>query len=137
MGSETGPLVLLVEDNAADVSLIEEVLADEQPAPRLHVVRDGAKALEFIRESGTETHPALVLLDLNLPKVSGEEVLQHLRATPGWEATKVLIISSSNAVRDRERAIALGASGYFRKPFTLEQFMELGPRVREMLGNAA
>lgn len=76
-----------------------------------------------------------MLLDLNLPRVSGEDVLRRIRTTPGWESTRVLIVTSSNAASDRERLIALGASGYFCKPYTLDQFMELRPRVRELLAN--
>jgi len=77
--------------------------------------------------------PDLVLLDLNLPKISGEAVLERVRLSPKYGTAKVFIISSSDAPTDRERAMKLGASGYFHKPSNLAQFMELGPRVRAIL----
>jgi chemotaxis family two-component system response regulator Rcp1 len=136
MDTESRQLVLLVEDNAADVNLIQKALVDAQLACALHVVRDGAKAVDFMdRVDADETlpRPDLVLLDLNLPKVSGEQVLKRIRLSPRCGQTKVLIVSSSNAAADRDRAMALGATDYFRKPFSLDEFMRLGPKVREML----
>jgi DNA-binding response OmpR family regulator len=70
---------------------------------------------------------------LNLPKVSGEEVLSHVRSSAKCRAAKVLVISSSDTAKDRERSIRLGANGYFHKPSNLEEFMKLGPRVRALL----
>lgn len=128
--------VLLVEDSAADVNLIEEALAEEHVSCALQVVRDGAKAIDFMDQMDADEsrpRPDLVLLDLNLPQVSGEEVLQRIRVSPRCENTKVLIVSSSNERSDRERAMALGATGYFSKPSSLDEFMKLGPRVRELL----
>jgi CheY-like chemotaxis protein len=115
---------------------VEEALAEERLDCGLYVVRDGAIAIDFIEQvDADDGHPCpdLVLLDLNLPKVSGEEVLKRVRVSPRCGRTKVLIISSSNAPSDRERAMALGATGYFRKPSSLDEFMQLGPKVREML----
>lgn len=89
-------------------------------------------------DSGTShACPDLVLLDLNLPKVSGEAVLERVRLSPKCGAAKVFIISSSDAPTDRERAMKLGASDYFRKPSNLAQFIELGPKVRAMLEDTA
>ena len=73
-------------------------------------------------------------LDLNLPKVSGEEVLNRVRLSVKCRAAKVLVISSSDTAVDRERSMRLGANGYFHKPSNLEEFMKLGPRVRALLG---
>jgi CheY-like chemotaxis protein len=127
--------VLLVEDNPADAILVEEALSEARVDCGLYVVGDGTKALEFIGrvETGQERCPDLVLLDLNLPRLSGGEVLERLRASSSCHSVKVLIVTSSNAASDRERAIALGATDYFRKPSTLAQFLELGPKVRQML----
>jgi DNA-binding response OmpR family regulator len=77
-----------------------------------------------------------VLLDLNLPKVGGRAVLERVRSSPKLKKTIVLIISSSDAPSDRKQVMDLGANEYFRKPSSLKQFMELGPKVRTMLKEA-
>jgi CheY-like chemotaxis protein len=128
--------VLLVEDNPADANLVEEALAEAELDCELFIMRDGAQAIEFFErlDSGSsEEFPHLVLLDLNLPKISGDAVLERVRLSPRYGTAKVFIISSSDAPMDRERTMKLGASGYFRKPSNLAQFMELGPKVRAML----
>ncbi|MGD0361757.1 MAG: response regulator [Bryobacteraceae bacterium] len=130
------PQILLVEDNPADANLVEEAIAEAQLECGLSIVRDGLAALEFIdRLDADPDHPRpdIVLLDLNLPKIGGEEVLRRVRANAWCGTAKVLIVSSSDAPADRERAMLLGASDYFRKPSNLDQFMELGPRIRAVL----
>lgn len=128
-------LVLLVEDNPADANLIEEALAEERIDASLHIVPDGEKAIAFLDrvDDATEPPPDLVLLDLNLPKIGGEQVLKRIRVSPRCRDTRVLIVSSSNAPSDREMVMALGATDYFRKPSSLAQFMILGRVVRELL----
>ena len=136
MDTERRHLVLLVEDNAADANLIEEAIAEDQVPCSLHIVRDGANAIEVIeRVDADDSHPSpdLVLLDLNLPHVSGEQILRRIRRSSRFAKTKVLIVSSSNAPADRERAMTLGATAYFRKPSSLDQFMAIGPKIRELL----
>ncbi len=89
-------------------------------------MRDGVRAIEFLERLDAEPDRPLidvVLLDLNLPKISGEEVLKRVRMSPKCEGVKVLIISSSDIPADRERMMKLGASDYFRKPSDLAQFM--------------
>ena len=130
------PYLLLVEDNPADVNLVEEALEEANLQCDLSVMRNGAQAIEFIERldaESSEALPDLVLLDLNLPKVSGEAVLERVRLSPRFGMAKVLIISSSDAPTDRERVMNLGASDYFRKPSNLAQFMELGRKVRATL----
>jgi len=130
------PRVLLIEDNPADANLVEEALIEAELDCELSIMRDGAQAIEFFErlDSGaSEECPHLVLLDLNLPKVSGEAVLERVRLSPRGGTAKVFIISSSAASTDRERVMKLGATDYFRKPANLAQFMELGPKVRAML----
>jgi CheY-like chemotaxis protein len=136
MNTQNQRLVLLVEDNAADANLVEEALAEAQLDYALYVLSDGSKAIDFIdRMDADAGHPCpyVVLLDLNLPRVSGEDVLRRLQRSPCRHGIKVLVISSSGAPADRERALALGANGYFRKPSNLDQFLELGPIVCELL----
>lgn len=135
MRTEHLALVLLVEDNPADANLVEEALTAAQVPCGLHVLSDGTKAMEFIAqvENNTAPCPDLVPLDLNLPRIGGEQILRKLRDSPRLEANKVLIVTSSSAASDRRRAMELSATDYFRKPSTLEQFLELGPKVRQML----
>jgi CheY-like chemotaxis protein len=134
--NDVRPIVLIIEDNPADVNLIEEALTEERIDCGVHVVKDGARAIEYIDQVDADDSracPAIVLLDLNLPKVGGEEVLKRVRASPRFRNTKILVVSSSNAPSDRERVMQFGATDYFRKASSLEQFMELGPRVRRLL----
>jgi two-component system response regulator len=136
METESNALILLVEDNPADANLIQEAIEEEHILCELEIVVNGRKAIDFIDRVDTDEsqpRPDLVLLDLNLPQVSGEQVLRRIRSSIKWRATKVLIVSSSNTYSDRERAMTLGATDYFRKPPSLVEFMKLGPRIREML----
>jgi two-component system, chemotaxis family, response regulator Rcp1 len=128
--------LLLIEDNPADANLVEEALDEAQLDYSLQLLDDGAAAMEFI--GGLDADPSgaspdLILLDLNLPKVNGEEVLRRIRSSPKCSSAKVMVISSSDAPTDREGVMKLGVSEYFRKPSNLDQFMELGRRVRSML----
>lgn len=134
------PKILLVEDNPADINLVEEALEEAQLDCRLDVMRDGLRAIEFLERLDAEPDhppPDLVLLDLNLPKIGGEEVLKRMRMSPKCEGVKVLIVSSSDAAGDRERMMKLGATDYFRKPSGLAQFMLLGPKVRALIEDTA
>jgi CheY-like chemotaxis protein len=136
MGAEGNMLILVVEDNPADANLIQEAIAEEQLSCVVEIVVNGRKAIDFIDRVDADDKqrgPDLVLLDLNLPHVSGEKVLERIRHSARCGKTKVLIVSSSNAHADRERVMTLGATGYFRKPPSLSEFMKLGPRIREML----
>jgi chemotaxis family two-component system response regulator Rcp1 len=130
------PQILLVEDNPADANLVEEAIAEAALEVGFQVLRDGAQAIDFINRidaNPTEPGPDIILLDLNLPKVSGEEVLKHVRLSPACGTALVLIVSSSDARADRERAMALGATDYFRKPSNFDQYMQLGPKIRSMI----
>jgi chemotaxis family two-component system response regulator Rcp1 len=134
------PNVLLVEDNPADINLVEEALEEVRLDCRLHIMRDGVRAIEFLERLDAEPDRPLidvVLLDLNLPKISGEEVLKRVRMSPKCEGVKVLIISSSDIPADRERMMKLGASDYFRKPSDLAQFMLFGAKVRAIIEGAS
>src|ERR1700724_902414 len=116
--------VLLVEDNPADVELVEEALAEAALDCGLSVVRDGRQAIDFIEHIEAEParrFPDLVLLDLNLPKVSGEEVLNRMRLSQKCRAAKVLLVSSADTPSDRDRLLKLGANEYFHKPSNLKQ----------------
>jgi CheY-like chemotaxis protein len=128
--------VLLVEDNPADADLVEEAFTDAKIDCNLSIVRDGAEAIGFIERLDSDlcrVCPDLILLDLSLPKVGGEAVLERIRSSPRCTGVKVLIVSSSDTPADRKRAMELGASDFFHKPSSLEQFMEFGPKIRVLL----
>lgn len=132
--------ILLAEDNFGDVLLVEQALTEHQVDHELHVVADGDEALQFLDrmgEVGEPPCPDVLLLDLNLPKVEGPKVLQQFRKHPACAETPVIVVTSSDAPRDRKRVEALGATAYFRKPSELSEFMTLGALVKELANGRA
>src|SRR3569623_1373489 len=128
--------VLLAEDNRGDVLLVREALAEHNISAELFVMRDGGEALDYIAGIGEPNRPPcpdLVLLDLNLPKVDGLDILAEFRKHPQCTHTPVIVISSSDAPKARERAGALGVTRYFRKPSDLDEILKLGSVVREVI----
>lgn len=102
-----------------------------------HVVKDGQQAVSFFDETDGDPSaacPQLVLLDINLPKRTGPDVLQHMRKSNRCARAHVIAVSTSDSPRDRSRMAELGADGYFRKPSELDEFMKLGELVRRILG---
>ena len=128
-------LIVLVEDNPADVLLLREALASHGVESSLFVANDGDEAIRFIDEiEKTRLRcPDLIILDLNLPRKSGFEVLQKVRATSRCCERPVVILSSSGAATDREQAARLGASCYIRKPSTLKDFLAIGAQLKAIL----
>lgn len=119
--------------------LIQEAIAAAQVDAAVAVVNDGHQAVEFVdrADAGQGAFcPDLVLLDLNLPKKNGIEVLRHMRNSAACRNALVLVVSSSDSASDREAVEALGFHGYFRKPSVYAEFMKLGPVVRELLEGA-
>lgn len=128
--------ILLAEDNNGDVILVQEALKEHHIEHRLHVVRDGAQAIAFVSQMGkpgAEPCPDIMLLDLNLPKVDGPQILSEFRRHPQCATTPVIVVTSSDAPRDRQRVAELGISRYFKKPLEFEEFMKLGAIVRELV----
>lgn len=128
--------ILLAEDNPADTQLVREALEDRKVVCDLHVVPDGEQAVEFIERidrDSTLNCPRLLLLDLHLPRVDGEEILRRLRASERCGQTAVVIMTSSDFPRDREKGTRYAALHYFRKPNTLKEFLTLGDVVREII----
>jgi two-component system, chemotaxis family, response regulator Rcp1 len=118
--------VLLVEDNPGDVRLTREALRDGKVHNNLSVVPDGVEALAFLRRQGKYAdapRPDLILLDLNLPKKDGREVLQDIKADPALQRIPVVVLTSSEAERDIAQAYALHANCYITKPVDLDQFI--------------
>jgi CheY-like chemotaxis protein len=128
--------MLLVEDNPADVFFVRTALAHEGIESELVVAHDGEKAIEFLEAA--ETNPAapcphLILLDLNLPRTSGTEVLRRVRNSPRCADVPVIIVTSSDAPNDRAEAVNLGANRYFLKPHNIDDYLKLGSVVKEVL----
>jgi chemotaxis family two-component system response regulator Rcp1 len=120
--------ILLVEDSPADVELTRQALADGKVANRVHVVGDGEAALAFVRRQQPfpeAPRPDLILLDLNLPRKDGREVLVELKADPALRAIPVVVLTTSAADQDILHAYEHHVSSYIRKPVRLEEFMEV------------
>lgn len=126
--SQPRKVILLVEDDPNDVLLTERAFKKANIANELHVERDGAAALDYLLGPGAggpdRPSPTLVLLDLNLPKMDGVEVLRRLRAQEPTRRLPVVILTSSNEERDIAGCYDLGANSYIRKPVDFEQFAE-------------
>jgi CheY-like chemotaxis protein len=122
--------VLLIEDNPMDVDLTRRVFARRRLPNPLTVARDGAEALGFISawRPGDEL-PAIVLLDLKLPKVDGLEVLRALKTHPTLRSAPVIILTTSAEDRDVHTAYSLGANSYLIKPVDFEQFVEVAAQI--------
>jgi CheY-like chemotaxis protein len=130
------PTVLLVEDNPIDVFVIKEAIRKSGLKINLRVASDGQDALAYLQDlamSEKPSCPALVLLDLNLPKVTGIEVLQHLRSVSPCRRTPVIVVSSSTAAADRIAVQRLGAEAYFQKPKNLAAYREVTQLIERLL----
>ncbi len=115
--------------------MVREAIRLENLPIELHIASDGQRAIEFIAHSEKDPDspcPHLLLLDINLPKVDGFEVLRRLRASDRCKKVPVLMISSSDSPSDRSQAAALGA-GYFRKPPSYDEFLKLGAVLKKLL----
>ena len=128
--------ILIVEDNAGDVLLIRQAIRASGLDVGVHIARDGEEAERFFDQADNDPSapiPALVLLDINLPKKEGGDVLQYLRASRRCGNALVLASSTSNSSLDREKMMRLGANGYFHKPSDYAEFMKLGDVMKDLL----
>jgi CheY-like chemotaxis protein len=126
--------ILLVEDNPGDVRLTVEALRDAKVRNTLHVARDGEQAMRFLRreqEHASAPRPDLVLLDLNLPRKDGREVLAEIKQDPGLRCIPVVVLTSSEAEQDILRAYDLHANSYVTKPVKLEQFLSVVRSIQD------
>jgi len=126
--------ILLVEDNPADVRLTMEVLKETKVRNTLTVAADGIEALDLLRRTGRYTHavrPGLILLDLNLPKKDGRQVLAELKADPDLKRIPVVILTSSKAEEDIFKSYNLYANCYVTKPVDLEQFVKVVKSIED------
>lgn len=132
--------VLVAEDNPADVRLVREAFQEHQLECTLHVVRDGALAIEYLRsldQAPLRRRLDLMLLDMHLPKCDGEEILASLRSTEHYAHTPVIVMTASDAPRDHEQARKHAARYYFRKPCSLDEFLSLGAVARAILAGGS
>lgn len=126
--------ILLIEDNPADVRLTKEAFREGGCLTDLSVVEDGVEAMAFLRREGryaSAPRPDLILLDLNLPKKDGREVLAEIKSDRALARTPVIVLTSSRADRDICRAYELGANCYVTKPIDLEQFLQVVRAVQD------
>jgi CheY-like chemotaxis protein len=120
--------VLLVEDDPGDVLMIREAFAENKLNNRLHVVSDGVEALDFLRRGDGHAgapRPDLILLDLNLPRKDGREVLADVKSDPALRAIPVVVLTTSEAEEDILRSYDLHANAYVTKPVDFERFISV------------
>jgi len=120
--------ILLVEDSPSDVEFTIEAMREAKVANQLHVVVDGVDAMAFLRQEDpyvTAPQPDLILLDLNLPRKDGKEVLAEIRSDPRLQPIPVAILTTSRAESDILRSYELGANCFITKPVRLEEFLEV------------
>lgn len=118
------PVILLVEDSEDDVELTLRALRRNGIQSRVDVARDGAAAVDYLLGATPRPLPTVVLLDLNLPKLSGFEVLERVRASPRTRLLPVVILTSSREQKDLLNGYAMGANSYVRKPVDYDAFLE-------------
>lgn len=120
--------ILLVEDNPGDVELVREALSNGNVKNVLHVASDGVQAMRFLRKEGeyaARILPDLVLLDLNLPRKSGREVLKDLKSDPALQFIPVIVLTSSKSEEDIVQSYCLHANCYVSKPVDFNQFVNI------------
>jgi chemotaxis family two-component system response regulator Rcp1 len=129
IGSDAKPMeVLLVEDSAGDVRLTREALKDAKVHVHLEVASDGIAAMAFLKHEGQHVHaprPDLILLDLNLPKKDGRQVLEEIKQDPSLQSIPVVILTTSASEADILRSYMLHANCYITKPVDLNGFLDV------------
>lgn len=135
--SKTGILkaitILLVEDNPGDVRLVQEIFREGKVCNNLEIARDGVEAMEFLRQEGKFSHaprPDLILLDLNLPRKNGAEVLSEIKQDATLRRIPVVVLTASQAEEDIARAYNHYANCYLTKPIDLDQFISVVQAIK-------
>jgi chemotaxis family two-component system response regulator Rcp1 len=127
-------VILLVEDNPADIRLTQEALVNGKVKHEMHIARDGVEALSFLRQEGSfrkAPRPDLILLDLNLPRKDGREVLKEIKEDPGLRSIPVIVLTSSEAEEYILKSYDLHANGYVVKPVDMEQFFKIVKQIKK------
>ena len=126
--------LLLVEDNPGDVRLTREAFREVDGSIQLHVARDGVEAMAFLKREGAHIEaprPDFILLDLNLPRMDGREVLAHIKADESLHTIPTVILTTSDADADILKSYELNANAYLKKPVTLEAFESLVKSIND------
>jgi two-component system, chemotaxis family, response regulator Rcp1 len=126
--------ILLVEDNPADIRLTQEAFKETRLRCKLHIARDGAEALEFLRQNGrfaAAPRPDMILLDLNLPKKDGREVLAEVKNEPQLKRIPIVVLTTSNDEHDIRHTYDNHANCFITKPAGLDDFVEVVKKVEE------
>ncbi|MCL4473713.1 MAG: response regulator [Actinobacteria bacterium] len=126
--------ILLVEDNPADIRLTQEALKECKMVNTLNVVTDGVEAIAYLMREGEHTgasRPDLILLDLNLPLMNGQEVLAKIKESPGLKSIPVVVLTASAAEQDIVRSYDLNCNCYVTKPLDLDRFIEVVQKIEE------
>jgi chemotaxis family two-component system response regulator Rcp1 len=135
IGGEGMPIeVLLVEDSPGDVRLTQEAFREANKAIHLHVASDGVEAMAFLKREGVHARaprPELILLDLNLPKMDGREVLAHIKEDPNLKTIPTVILTTSEAEADIVKSYQLQANCYLSKPVQLDAFEALVKSIND------
>jgi two-component system, chemotaxis family, response regulator Rcp1 len=135
IGGDGMPIeVLLVEDSPGDVRLTQEAFRDANRAVHMHVAADGVEAMSFLKHEGIHAHsprPDLILLDLNLPKMDGREVLAHIKEDDDLKTIPTVILTTSAAEADIVKSYQLQANCYLTKPVQLEAFESLVKSIND------
>jgi CheY-like chemotaxis protein len=139
--SQPTPLeVLVVDDDSGDVLMIEEALAANDVVSQLHVVSDGVEALAFLRREEPHSHaprPQLILLDLNMPRMDGREVLATVKADVELRSIPVVVLTTSALDEDVLRSYELRANAFVTKPVDLDQFTMIVQQIERFYGQTA
>ena len=117
--------ILLVDDDEVDVMTVKRAFSKANIANKLFVATDGIEALGMLRADGVPPQRRLMLLDLNMPRMNGIEVLREIRADPALQALTVIVLTTSNEDRDRVEAYRLNVAGYLLKPVTFHAFADV------------
>jgi CheY-like chemotaxis protein len=117
--------ILLVDDDEVDVMTVKRAFSKSNIANKLYIATDGIEALRLLRADGVPASRRLMLLDLNMPRMSGIELLREIRADPALQALTVIVLTTSNEDRDRVEAYRLNVAGYLLKPVTFHAFADV------------
>ncbi|MBO4208811.1 response regulator [Micromonospora echinofusca] len=136
-GTPSPVRILVVDDDPGDVLMIEEALEDSDVDKVIDVVGDGQEAMEFLRQEGRHTEarrPDVILLDLNMPRMDGRQVLGEVKSDPDLRTIPIVVLTTSNADTDIVGSYTLQANAYVTKPIDLDDFNDVVRRIDEFFG---